>query len=201
MTTDKNNKDFDLSIMDQLSQDFNDEIHQFIFKNQEQCSEFDNALDNFHNKLLDNMKQRHNKEISIDQENVKQFCSDPSISKFSSNDKTLETIKNHKNQHDSLDAQDSHNTREHRYSESTAKNYIGRKENVISDFSEKGKIDSKSHNSSNNKIDIDSINLDNFVNLFEPIHTDKSFLPIKPSLTPTFKDNIEKATDKKTKKC
>ena len=185
MTTDKNDQNFDLSIIiDQLSQDFNDEIYQVIFKDEEQCSDFDNAIDGFHDKMFDNMKT-HDEEISIDQ-NMKKCYSDPNSLKFSSNDKKIEIDNSQQNENNSLDAQVFCSAKKHRYS---------KKEKVKDDFSEKGKKDSKSHNSSNTRIDINPVQYsDNFDNIFEPIHTEKSLMPI--NLCSTFKEN---ARDKKTK--
>ena len=55
---DTNNFDVDLSILDQISQEFDDEISNLIFQEEEQCSEFDAAIDYFHDRFMDSMKHQ-----------------------------------------------------------------------------------------------------------------------------------------------
>ena len=53
---DTNNFDVDLSILDQISQEFDDEISNLIFQEEEQCSEFDATINYYHNRFMDSMK-------------------------------------------------------------------------------------------------------------------------------------------------
>jgi len=171
-------KYLDTSMLDQLSQEFDDEITNLIFRDEEQSSKFDDAADAYCDAFLDSMKQSPNKEIASTYQQKMKCRSDSNNIETSLSSKIVD-MKDMKHNAALLDVQHVCSTKDQRHSDPIAKNYINKKEKEKSNSLENSNFSPGLVHLSRTRTEIDLLQSSNYFDeAFEPIHSDKILLHV-----------------------